>query len=206
MHDRGCSSVLNSKLLNIPLLRTASGQRCSECRATNELQTALKLSGPPFFLRDSRACETRAHVKITPREKRRVSPFLACGDFHARSRFARSIPQEKWGTTRSLIRESFPRVGWFSRALALRTLYYPWGKIVATRSLLSYKNDGDSYRKVRIKPKGDHSGRGLNWKCCPKVAEHRQPYLDLLRYLFYFLLFISPLISFLQWLKIATHV
>ena len=34
---------------------------------------------------------------------RRVSPFLAWRDFHARSRFARStIPEEKWGTTRSL--------------------------------------------------------------------------------------------------------
>ena len=32
-----------------------------------------------------------------------VSPFLAWGDFHARSRFARStIPKEKWETTRSL--------------------------------------------------------------------------------------------------------
>ena len=32
-----------------------------------------------------------------------VSPFLAWGDFHARSRFARStIPEEKWGTTCSL--------------------------------------------------------------------------------------------------------
>ena len=53
----------------------------------------------------------RARVKITPREKRRhtlgreknevlsprrVSPFLAWDDFHARSRFARStIPEEK---------------------------------------------------------------------------------------------------------------
>ena len=74
---------------------------------------------PHFFLRDSRASETRASVKITPPEKgetrwgeremiiflspRRVSPFLAWGDFHARSRLARStIPKEKWGTTRSL--------------------------------------------------------------------------------------------------------
>ena len=32
---------------------------------------------------------------------RRVSPFLAWGDFHARSRFARStIPEDKWETTR----------------------------------------------------------------------------------------------------------
>ena len=37
-----------------------------------------------------------------------VSPFLACGDFHACSRFARStIPEEKWGTTRSLF---IPRI------------------------------------------------------------------------------------------------
>ena len=34
---------------------------------------------------------------------REKSPFLAWGDFHARLRFARStIPEEKWGTTRSL--------------------------------------------------------------------------------------------------------
>ena len=32
-----------------------------------------------------------------------VSPFLVWRDFHARSRFARStIPEGKWGTTRSL--------------------------------------------------------------------------------------------------------
>ena len=48
------------------------------------------MSSPPFFLRDSRASKTRTRVKITPREKRRVS-----------------------------------RVGWFSRALAFRRLYYP---------------------------------------------------------------------------------
>ena len=37
-----------------------------------------------------------------------MSPFLAWGDFHARSRFAQStIPEEKWGTTQSL---PFPNV------------------------------------------------------------------------------------------------
>ena len=49
---------------------------------------------PHFFLWDSRASETRARVKITPREKddkkdkvspRRVSPSLAWDNFHARS-------------------------------------------------------------------------------------------------------------------------
>ena len=39
----------------------------------------------------------------TQQGERKVSPFLAWGDFHAHSRFARStIPEEKWGTTRSL--------------------------------------------------------------------------------------------------------
>ena len=61
---------------------------------------------------NGRARETRARVKITPRQKRRYEnfslfpprlPFLAWDDFHARSRFARStIPEDKWGTTRSL--------------------------------------------------------------------------------------------------------
>ena len=38
-------------------------------------------------------------MKITPREKGETRlTFLAWGDFHARSRFARSsIPEEKWG-------------------------------------------------------------------------------------------------------------
>ena len=50
-------------------------------------------SSPPFFLRDSTVSETRARMK----------PFLAWGDFRARSCFAHSIiPEEKWGTTRSL--------------------------------------------------------------------------------------------------------
>ena len=57
---------------------------------------------------------------ITSHEKRRhvgVSPFLASGDFHARSRFARStIPEEKWGTTRSLPAR---RLFWLTWLLAL---------------------------------------------------------------------------------------
>ena len=39
---------------------------------------------------------------------REKAPFLAWGDFHARSRFARpTIPEEKWGTTRSLMISHF---------------------------------------------------------------------------------------------------
>ena len=61
----------------------------------------------PTPLKDGRASETRGRVKITPREKGEtrhfsLSPprlaFLAWGDFHACSRFARStIPEGEWG-------------------------------------------------------------------------------------------------------------
>jgi len=81
---------------------------------------------PWFFLRDSRASETRARVKITPREKgetRRgerawalsvvphfsLSPprlaFLAWGYSHSRLRFARSTP---WGELGQLVVYRFP--------------------------------------------------------------------------------------------------
>ena len=57
-------------------------------RLCREIYQNPRLQVVPIFLRDSRASETRAHVKVTPRED----------DFHARSRFARStIPEEKQG-------------------------------------------------------------------------------------------------------------
>ena len=44
------------------------------------------------------------HPTRERRSPRRMSPFLVWGDFLARSRFAPStIPEEKWGTTRSLL-------------------------------------------------------------------------------------------------------
>ena len=55
----------------------------------------------PGRLRVKRAKLERA-LK-SPHARKGDTPFLAWGDFHARSRFARStIPEEKWGTTRSL--------------------------------------------------------------------------------------------------------
>ena len=46
----------------------------------------------------------RAKRERAWKSPRRVSPFLAWGDFHARSRFPRStLPEEKWGTTHSLV-------------------------------------------------------------------------------------------------------
>ena len=75
------------------------------------------MNSPPFFLREAKRereilkRNASARENHPTREKatriflppRRVSPFLAWGDFHARSRFARStFPEEKWVTTRSL--------------------------------------------------------------------------------------------------------
>ena len=41
-----------------------------------------------------------------------MSPFLAWGDFHAHSRFARStIPEDKWGTTRNLAKTQIMSLG-----------------------------------------------------------------------------------------------
>ena len=56
--------------------------------------------------------EKRVRVKITPREK--------LFSFPTASRLS--------------------RVGWFSHALAFRSLYYPWGKMGTTRSLLYHKS------------------------------------------------------------------
>ena len=63
---------------------------------------------------DYEYCPPFQSSRIVERAKRkRVSPFLAWGDFHAHSRFARStIPEEKWGTTRSLNEERIACVAW----------------------------------------------------------------------------------------------
>ena len=61
----------------------------------NHVNCFSRLRVPLFFLRDSRASETRPRVKIA--RKARLA-FLAWGNFHARSRFVRSsLPEEKWG-------------------------------------------------------------------------------------------------------------
>ena len=67
-----------------------------------------------------------------------MSPFLAWGDFHARSRFARStIPEEKWGTTRSLEWLSFtnslaafsPQFMFTGQSFRLKGILPKWGKL-----------------------------------------------------------------------------
>ena len=64
----------------------------------------------------------RERVKIN---QRRVSPFLAWGDFHARSRFAHStIPEEKWGTTSSLWRDVYLHSNIFAFTFFQRCLKY----------------------------------------------------------------------------------
>ena len=81
---------------NRHLLRQKTGYSQAEMRKTS----SIRLRVVPIFPRDSSASDARARVKITPLEyggTRRLA-FLEWGDFHARSRFARSaIPEEKWG-------------------------------------------------------------------------------------------------------------
>ena len=97
-----CAVLKDAKSVSWTLLLIADRKATSSCPlgccyAWPRLTAGVHSSppGPPFFHRFRRASETRARMKTTPREKRR--------DFHARSRFAHpTIPEEKWGTTRSL--------------------------------------------------------------------------------------------------------
>ena len=89
------------RLLSVNILNMKKLFECSQVHATRKYnwlvynKSALCRSASP---------EKEKLIFLSPR---RVSPFLAWGDFLERSRFARStIPEEKWGTTRSL-----PRVG-----------------------------------------------------------------------------------------------
>ena len=66
-----------------------------------DLEGGFKLHTPKSVGREgSKAWSAVPHFSPSPPRL----TFLALCDFHARSRFARSaIPEEKWGTTRSLI-------------------------------------------------------------------------------------------------------
>ena len=55
---------------------------------------AQTTSSPPFFLSDSRASETRARVKITPREKRRHAGVIF---MRARVSLALLSLRKHWG-------------------------------------------------------------------------------------------------------------
>ena len=92
-----------------PLYRLWSHQfkrsTCTGCRVRSRLRVVPHFSsGTVERAKRERAWKSpRARKGLIFLSPRRVSPFLAWGDFHARSRFARpTIPEEKWGTTRSL--------------------------------------------------------------------------------------------------------
>ena len=95
-------SVQPEKRANIALRRYHWFPWFTTCGKVSAQGRGQTTSSPPFFLRDSRASE-RARKSSRGLSPRRVSLFLAWANFHARSRFVRStIPEEKWGTTRSL--------------------------------------------------------------------------------------------------------
>ena len=100
---------LSQLLLQLRLIQFASN--LALCSLFSGSRRAHRLGVVPHFSSGivERAKRERAWKSPHARKgdtrpaPRRVSPFLAWGDFHARSRFAYStIPEEKWGTTRSL--------------------------------------------------------------------------------------------------------
>ena len=66
---------------------------------TDDLPLSQTTSSPPFFSQGQQSERNASARENHPTRERRY----AWGDFDARSRFVRStIPEEKWGTTRSL--------------------------------------------------------------------------------------------------------
>ena len=77
------------------------------CKLVSVLHNCLEFSQPLSCLFSSGIVEQAKleGVRKSPHARKgdTASRFLPRGDFHARSRFARSIvPEDKWGTTRSL--------------------------------------------------------------------------------------------------------
>ena len=99
-----CADADNVKLKLMKLLSLSPWLEHQWCQTTNNSSCGLRVV--PHFSSGivERAKRERAWKSPHARQSdTRVSPFLAWGDFHASSRFARStIPEEKWGTTRSL--------------------------------------------------------------------------------------------------------
>ena len=89
-------------------------------------------------------------LKRAKRDRAGVSPFLAWGDFHARSRFPRStIPEEKRGTTPSLEERRFAgcETTLFINLRLFLVLYLHYK--VAIASKLYYYNDACMFNKFR---------------------------------------------------------
>ena len=85
------SDSLALNFISILSVQSGFGNTCMYCRW-------VEYEKSPFSLRDSRASETLARMKIPGAAGRERLAFLEWGDFHPRSRFARpTIPEEKWG-------------------------------------------------------------------------------------------------------------
>ena len=73
-----------------------------------------------------------------------MTPFLAWGDFHARSRFACStIPEEKWGTTRSLLslRKNGGQLVVYRLLYTSNSWHYSCPRSVCCQSIVSYVSE-----------------------------------------------------------------
>ena len=99
-------------------------------------------------------------VPILPRvsevvacENSRFSTLLAAGDVSRGGTSAKSATEIPYSFFSLPTASRLSRVGWFSRALAFRSLYYPWGKMRTTRSLIgslsNYDDDNnDDFKKT----------------------------------------------------------
>ena len=100
-------------------------------RKAEKLKFHLIAIGIAINLRDGQNVSEQLALKVkskcTLRDRLRVVPHFSSGIVE------NLITSHDWKATRRPV--AFSRVRWFSRALAFRSLYYPWGKMGTTRSL-----------------------------------------------------------------------
>ena len=83
-----------------------------------------------------------------------MSPFLAWGDFHARSRFARStIPEDKWGTTRSLGFIAYSKISTLESGIRKFRFRMPDSPDTCARKQNPQRKSG-GFKKIRIRVDG----------------------------------------------------
>ena len=110
----------------------------------------------------------REGVWKSPDARKGDTLFLARGDFHARSHFASStIPEEKWGTTRSLVKccqelckatfmGVIPLMFWTS--LLVAEFCHPSGRILSRNSTMCFVYvTHEQMHKIRLSNKVWHS-------------------------------------------------
>ena len=109
-------------------------------------------------------------VERAKRERAWKSPHARKGDTRRRERKMRDYRQSPsfWTTyahfSLSPPRVAFSRVGWFSRALAFRSLYYTWGKMGDYSGSLVLPSNFGNYVTVRPPVRPHHRETNIKWQ------------------------------------------